>query len=143
MVPRLGQVKVQTTVSIGEVARRTGLSIHAVRLYENRGMLISCPQRDPGGRRVYTEDDVAWLVNCCLFRSSGMPLADIARFADLVREGPGNEAERLRLLQEHQQRIAEQTAALKAANQLIEAKVNTYSQHLAEGSAAALWTGSG
>jgi DNA-binding transcriptional MerR regulator len=102
--------------------------------------LTSRPERDDGGRRRYTEDDVAWLTTCRIFRSSGMPLAVIARFAELVREGAGNEEERLVLLREHEARMAAKLAEIATARDLICAKVESYEEHLARGTAAALWT---
>jgi MerR family regulatory protein len=44
------------SLSIGQVADRTGLSVHAVRLYEREGTLANPVRRGPGGRRVYRED---------------------------------------------------------------------------------------
>jgi DNA-binding transcriptional MerR regulator len=32
---------VQEELSIGDVARRTGLSVHALRFYERKGLLLS------------------------------------------------------------------------------------------------------
>ena len=129
-----------TEISIGEVSRRTGLGIHALRLYEREGLLTSELERDAGGRRVYTEADVQWLTTCRIFRSSGMPLAIIARFAELVREGPGNEVERLALLREHELRMQQQADEIAAARTLITGKIESYEQHLARGTAAGLWT---
>ena len=39
-------------LQIGEVAKRTGLSIHTIRYYEKRG-LLQAPPRRPGGFRLY------------------------------------------------------------------------------------------
>lgn len=127
-------------MSIGEVSERTGLGIHTLRLYERAGLLTGTLERDTAGRRIYTEDDVAWLTTCRILRSSGMPLAVIARFAELVREGAGNEEERLRLLREHEARMVAKLAEIAAARDLIGAKVANYEEHLARGTAAALWT---
>ena len=127
-------------MTIGQVRDHTGLSIDTLRLYEREGLLTSPVQRSRNGRRDYSEDDVAWLVTCRLFRASGMPLATIRRFAELVREGSGNEAERLVLLRDHQRYIADQRAALDACLDLITAKVQIYEKHLAAGTAEGLWT---
>ncbi|MGW4644499.1 hypothetical protein ACWEN6_38680 [Sphaerisporangium sp. NPDC004334] len=70
---------------------------------------------------------------------SGMPLATIGRLAELVREGGGNEAERLELLRAHQRRIAEQLARLHDCLDLINAKVATYERHLATDAHGAPW----
>jgi DNA-binding transcriptional MerR regulator len=48
-------------LTIGQVAERTGLSVHALRFYEREGLLASEVGRTPDGRRVYDEDDLEWL----------------------------------------------------------------------------------
>jgi DNA-binding transcriptional MerR regulator len=128
-----------TDAGIGEVARRTGLSVHTLRLYERAGVLAGPVQRDAAGRRVYSEWDIAWLGNCVLFRASGMPLAVLAELARLVGEGPGNEADRLDLLRAHRQRVREQMAQLTDCLKLIDAKVAAYEEHLAAGAAGDPW----
>ena len=126
-------------LSIGQVAERTGLSVHALRFYEREGLLVGPVERTATGRRVYTEWDVEWLRNCTKFRASGMPLADIRRFAELVGRGPGNEDERLELLREHQRRVVDRIAELQDCLGLIDNKVAVYEQHVAQGTAHALW----
>jgi DNA-binding transcriptional MerR regulator len=128
-----------TGVGIGEVARRTGLSVHTLRLYERAGVLTGPVRRDAAGRRVYSEWDVAWLGNCVLFRTSGMPLAALAQLAGLVGEGSGNEADRLDLLRVHRQRVREQMTRLTDSLTLIDAKVAAYEKHLATGSTGDPW----
>ncbi|NDU72315.1 MerR family transcriptional regulator [Actinomadura sp. DSM 109109] len=126
-------------LSIGEVAERTGLSVHALRFYEREGLLVGPVQRTAGGRRRYTAADVDWLQICVKLRESGMPLADLKRFAELVRQGPGNEAERLRLLDAHQRRVEAQIRALEDCRSVIAWKVGVYADHLARGEAGGLW----
>ncbi|MFF0154058.1 MerR family transcriptional regulator [Micromonospora sp. NPDC005203] len=126
-------------LSIGQVAQRTGLSVHTLRLYERKGLLASEVRRDGSGRRVYSAWDVQWLANCVKFRASGMPLATIGRLAQLVREGTGNEAERLELLRDHQRHITEQLAQLSDCLDLVIAKVASYEQHLAAGATGDPW----
>ncbi len=128
------------SLTIGQVAERTGLSVHALRFYEREGLLASAVQRTPDGRRAYTEDDLEWLDLCIKLRSSGMPLAAIRGYTELVRQGPGNETDRLAILRQHQQRITAQLAALNACLELITFKVKVYEESLAEGAADPIWT---
>src|SRR6266508_1163886 len=52
-------------LSIGDVARRTGLSVHALRFYEREGLLLSQHvSRGTGGHRRYSPEDVNWLRIC-------------------------------------------------------------------------------
>jgi hypothetical protein len=61
------------------------------------------------------------------------------RYVALVREGAGNEAERLELLREHEHRVTDQIGQLNQCLELISLKVKAYSERLAEGTASQLW----
>ncbi|HEU5485048.1 MAG TPA: MerR family transcriptional regulator [Microlunatus sp.] len=118
-------------MSIGEVAERTGLSVHALRFYEREGILANPVRRAAGGRRVYTEDDVEWLTLCTVLRASGMPLPMIREYTELVRSGDGNEHDRLELLRRHEDRVSEQIAELTRCLDLIRFKVAVYEDVIA------------
>jgi DNA-binding transcriptional MerR regulator len=126
-------------LTIGQVAERTDLSVHALRFYEREGLLANPVRRDSAGRRVYDESDLEWLNICSRLRASGMPLRAIREYAELVRAGAGNELARLNLLREHQERVAEQMRELTECYELISYKVRIYEKHVAEGDADALW----
>jgi DNA-binding transcriptional MerR regulator len=129
---------VDDDLTIGDVAARTGLSIDTLRFYERDGLMIS-PVARRGGKRAYGDADVTWLEICRRLRESEMPLAEIRRFAALVREGPGNEAERLELLRRHEERVRARMTALADALDVISGKVETYAEHVARGTAAGVW----
>jgi DNA-binding transcriptional MerR regulator len=134
MVPRM-----DTGLSIGQVAERTGLSVHALRFYEREGLLADAVRRESNGRRVYTEDDVEWLDMCIKFRSSGMPLDTIRKYTELVRQGSGNEQDRLALLRSHQDYVTAQIQELTECLSVISHKVDVYQEHLDQGTAECLW----
>ncbi|MCK2213405.1 MerR family transcriptional regulator [Actinomadura sp. ATCC 31491] len=117
-------------MSIGQVAERTGLSVHTLRFYEREGLLAQPVRRGTAGHRVYSEDDVGWLGVCMRLRASGMPLTDIRRYTDLVRAGQGNEADRLEVLREHRERILARMDELDACLRLITHKVAIYEGRL-------------
>lgn len=50
------------------------------------------------GRRIFGDAAVRWLTLLTRLRESGMSVADMARYSDLVRAGDGNEADRLTLM---------------------------------------------
>ncbi|WP_226352121.1 MerR family transcriptional regulator [Pseudonocardia sp. ICBG601] len=112
----------QEMFTIGEVAERTGLSVHALRYYERENLLVSPVRRTADGRRTYTAADIEWLRYGVKLRESGMPLTDLAQLAALVRQGPGNENERLRILDAHLHRIEGQIEALEQSRALIQWK---------------------
>jgi DNA-binding transcriptional MerR regulator len=118
--------------SIGRVAERTGLSEHALRFYEREGLLLHPVRRGPDGHRAYCDDDLEWLDLCIKLRSSGMPLAEIRRYTGLVREGAGNEHERLSVMRRHQRQVADQITQLNACLELITLKVKLYEDSAAQ-----------
>jgi DNA-binding transcriptional MerR regulator len=63
-------------MTIGDVAARTGLSVHTLRYYERIGLLDRVP-RDGGGRRAFGPDDLGWLDLLTKLRRTGMPIADM------------------------------------------------------------------
>jgi DNA-binding transcriptional MerR regulator len=132
--------EVPAGLSIGQVAERTGLSVHALRFYEREGILANPVGRALNGRRIYTEDDVEWLSLCIRLRSSGMPLPALREYASLVRQGPGNEKGRLAVLRQHQERVSAQIAELTESLDLISRKVRIYEERLAQGTADRLWS---
>ncbi|MEV5978811.1 MerR family transcriptional regulator [Streptomyces sp. NPDC052114] len=124
---------------IGKVAEATGLSVHALRFFEREGLFLRDIPRSGGGQRVYEQADVDWLLLCGRLRDSGMPIATVKRFAALVRSGPGNERERLALLQEHERDVRARIDDLSACLDVIQGKVAVYEQHVRDGTAAGLW----
>jgi DNA-binding transcriptional MerR regulator len=96
-------------------------------------------RRGPDGRRRYSEHGLEWLDLCIKLRASGMPLAAIRRYAELVRQGTGNEKERLAILREHQQRVTGQITALTACLDTITFKVKLYEDSLATGDTDRIW----
>jgi DNA-binding transcriptional MerR regulator len=113
-------------LSIGQVAERTGLSVHTLRFYEQQGVLVNPVLRGPGGRRVYSEQDVDWLNLCIILRASGMPLPEIRRYTELARQGAGNEQQRIVLLRRHQDQVVAQMKQLEQCLDLIRFKVRVY-----------------
>lgn len=126
-------------LSIGQVAERTGLSVHTLRFYEAEGILVDPVERMAGGRRRYSEHDVEWLTICTNLRSSGMPIPEIRRYAELVRAGTGNEAERLDVLRGHREEVLDRIAKLHQWLDVISRKVAIYEDRLAKGATSRLW----
>ncbi|MFD3548251.1 MerR family transcriptional regulator [Streptomyces sp. NPDC058655] len=126
-------------LSIGEVAKRSGLSVHALRFYEREGLFANPVRRLSNGRRIYHEEDLEWLAICTKLRSSGMSLATIRQYIELARQGPGNEHERLELLRRHETHVEAQIQELHETLNVMRHKVRIYEDHLERGEADRLW----
>ncbi|MCE0540515.1 MerR family transcriptional regulator [Kineosporia rhizophila] len=120
-------------MSIGELSAETGLSAHTLRFYEQENLFVNPVARDSTGRRVYGRSDVQWLQLLTRLRDSGMPLADLARYTELVRAGEGNEQQRIELLREHQDKVRRQMDRLAASLEAVSRKVELYESALAGG----------
>jgi DNA-binding transcriptional MerR regulator len=110
--------------SPGEVADKTGFSIDTLRYYERIGLLDDIA-RTAGGRRAFTDDDVEWLGTLRCLRDTGMPIARMRRYAELTRIEQ-TEAERLRILEEHDDEVGRRIAELQAQREHIRGKIAWY-----------------
>jgi len=126
-------------LSIAEAARRTGVSVHTLRYYERAGLVVTAVDRTAGGRRRYHQLDLDWIVICTRLRATGMPIRTIRRYAELVSAGPGNEQERLALLEAHRAEVTAKLARTRENLKLIDHKIDVYRGRLAAGDADRLW----
>ncbi len=76
----------QQPLRIGEIASRTGRSIHTIRWYETQG-LIPGVVRDRGGRRVYSEHHIRWLDLMERLRRTGMSITQMREYTTLAKQG--------------------------------------------------------
>ncbi|MCB1341839.1 MAG: redox-sensitive transcriptional activator SoxR [Pseudooceanicola sp.] len=70
---------------IGWVSDRTGLSVSAIRFYEEEGLVH--PTRDRGGRRVFERGDVRRLSFVLIAQRLGFHLAEIRAALDALPQG--------------------------------------------------------
>ena len=96
--------------SIAEAAGRLGLTADTLRYYERDGLLVETPGRAPSGHRRYTENDLGWILLITRLRATGMPIRTVRAYAELCRQGEGNELARLDLLYQHRDRVLAQLA---------------------------------
>jgi MerR family redox-sensitive transcriptional activator SoxR len=68
-------MKPPSTLSIGELARRTGLSVSAIRFYEARGLVRAT--RGPGNQRRFPRSDIRRLSFLLVARQLGLSLSEI------------------------------------------------------------------
>jgi DNA-binding transcriptional MerR regulator len=120
-----------TGLSIAEAADLTGLSPDTLRYYEKGGLMLREVPRGTSGHRRYEDADLSWIRLITKLRSTGMPIRDVRRYADLVRAGDGNEQERLDLLQAHRQVVLARLAEVQDHLGAIDFKIGLYTDTLA------------
>jgi DNA-binding transcriptional MerR regulator len=126
-------------MSIAEAARRAGVSVHTLRYYERAGLVVTPVDRTHSGRRRYQDEDLKWISICTKLRATGMPIKAIRRYAQLVSAGPGNEQERLALLEAHRADVTAKLAEVEENLKLIDHKIDVYRGRLDAGDADQLW----
>jgi DNA-binding transcriptional MerR regulator len=118
-------------IRIGELARRTGRSVHTIRWYEQQGLLPPVPRL--GAHRIYSNRHVEWLELMERLRGSGMSVADLRRYTALAQRGAAHLEQVRALLEEHRRQLQDRMAELRRAERLIDEKIAFYERWKAEG----------
>ncbi|MFG2137549.1 MerR family transcriptional regulator [Streptomyces sp. NPDC048650] len=111
--------------TISEVAEHTGLSAHTLRWYERIGLMPHVDRTHTGQRR-FTNRDLDWLNLVSKLRLTGMPVADMVRYAELVREGESTFAEREQLLTAHREDVRQRITELQSTLNVLDYKIDIY-----------------
>ncbi|KNB52949.1 MerR family transcriptional regulator [Streptomyces caatingaensis] len=113
--------------TISEVADYAGLSAHTLRWYERIGLMPHVDRSHTGQRR-YTDRDLDWLDLVGKLRLTGMPVADMVRYAEMVREGDHTVVDRLRLLSSHREDVRRRIAELQSTLDVLDYKIDRYGE---------------
>jgi DNA-binding transcriptional MerR regulator len=116
---------ISNAISIGELSRLCGVTPHTLRFYEAEGILQPAGRAENGHRR-YLRDDVLWLEFVLRLKVTGMPLADIRRYAELRAQGDDTLQTRLGMLQLHRQRLIAQMNELTTCAHALDDKIAWY-----------------
>ncbi|WP_237321304.1 MerR family transcriptional regulator [Streptomyces sp. JJ36] len=113
--------------TISEVAACTGLSAHTLRWYERIGLMPHVDRSHTGQRR-FTNRDLDWLNLVGKLRLTGMPVADMVRYAELVRAGRHTVAARRELLEETRRDVRRRIAELQETLAVLDYKISIYGE---------------
>ncbi|KQU04087.1 MerR family transcriptional regulator [Rhodococcus sp. Leaf7] len=116
--------------SIAEASAQTGLSIDTLRYYERDGLLLRPVPRSSTGQRRYDDEDVTWIVLITRLRATGMSIAEVRHYAELVRQGEGTQQERLDALRAHRERVLAQLEEVSGHLRAIDDKIALYAGRL-------------
>jgi MerR family copper efflux transcriptional regulator len=101
------------TMRIGEVARRSGVSVDALRFYEGKGLIRS--QRSANGYRLYPQETLQLVGYIKLAQQLGFSLAEIGENLPLLWNSDGASSELLaRLFAEKIALLDERLAGMQA-----------------------------
>jgi MerR family Zn(II)-responsive transcriptional regulator of zntA len=105
-------------MKIGELAKRSGLSVHTLRYYEKSG-LFKASGRSSGNYRIYSEDDLATAQFIRRARYIGFSLEEVAEFLSIRADRPGHRCADAKALAD--QKIADVEAKIAELQQVLTA----------------------
>ncbi|WP_240969662.1 MerR family transcriptional regulator [Actinacidiphila epipremni] len=111
--------------TISEVAELTGLSAHTLRWYERIGLMPHVGRSTTGQRR-FSNRDLDWLAFVGKLRLTGMPVADMVTYAEMVRAGQRTFAQRKELLEATRVDVVQRIAELQDTLTVLDHKIATY-----------------
>ena len=117
-------------IPIAEAAEISGVSTHTLRYYERAGLMLTPVDRASSSHRRYSPADLSWVAFLTRLRMTGMPIAGIRRYTELVREGASTIAERRELLVAHRERVREELADITASLRAIDYKIGIYDKEI-------------
>ena len=114
-------------MKIGDLARLSGLTTHTIRYYERIGLLPRTV-RGRSRQREYDASILPWIELLGRLKVTGMPIADMLRYAKLRARGTPTTAERKALLIQHRQRVLARVTALNGCLAALDAKIANYAE---------------
>ncbi|MCX4645657.1 MerR family transcriptional regulator [Streptomyces sp. NPDC055059] len=115
----------QDHYTISEVVAVTGLTAHTLRWYERIGLMPHIDRSHTGQRR-YSNRDLDWLAFVGKLRLTGMPVAHMVRYAELVRVGEDTFEERRELLESTRRDVLSRIAELQDTLSVLDFKIDFY-----------------
>ncbi|MFJ1895092.1 MULTISPECIES: MerR family transcriptional regulator [unclassified Streptomyces] len=115
----------QDQYTISEVVAFTGLTAHTLRWYERIGLMPHVDRSHTGQRR-FTNRDLDWLTFVGKLRLTGMPVAHMVRYAELLREGDHTFEERQELLEATRRDVRTRIAELQDTLAVLDHKIDFY-----------------
>ena len=119
--------------SIGQVAAKTGLTVHTLRYYEKEG-LLPFVRKSSSGLRMFSDNDLGWLSIIECLKKTGMPLKGIKQYIDWFREGDSTLPQRLEMFKQQQLKVLAQIEQIQKYLQKIDYKVKLYEEAVKLGS---------
>ncbi|MCY1139020.1 MerR family transcriptional regulator [Actinoplanes sp. Pm04-4] len=123
---------VTSALGIREVSELTGLTPDTLRWYEREG-LIPLVGRTSDGRRRYGPGAVRFVRLVQALRRTGMPVAEVRQFVALGPGTPEHSRQRLRILQDQEQRLHRQRAELDDDLRVMRNKMADFEDLIARG----------
>ena len=108
-------------MQIGEISKKTGLSISTLRYYDKHGLLQNI-DRSNGSIRKFDDKDLEALSIISCLKTSGTKISEIKQFMDWCSKGDTTIDKRLNMFYQQEKNINEQIDILNKSLKLIKFK---------------------
>lgn len=112
-----------------DVCKETNLSYQTLKFYCNEG-LIPNVRRDENNRRVFADQDVAWIKSLICLRKCGMGIQEMKEYLALCQKGKETIPERKLILKKKETELKAQVAELEESLAFIAWKQSYYDEIL-------------
>ena len=112
-------------MKIGELAKRSGLSVYTIRYYEKIG-LLPYAVRDASRQRDYDASILTWIEFLNRLKTTGMPIQQMLLYADFREKGDSTISARRILLQKHRDLVAHKIAEQQSCLLVLDKKIELY-----------------
>ena len=111
--------------TIMQACQETGMTYQGLKFYCNAG-LVPNVKRDKINRRIFDENDIAWIKSLRNLRKCGMSIADMKEYMNLCLKGESSIPERKIILDRTRKRLQAHIEELREAIRYIDGKQGFY-----------------
>lgn len=115
--------------TIGQAAKKVGLSVYTLRYYEKEG-LLPFVDRTASGIRSYKDSDFDWLGMIGCLKNTGMNIHEIRDFVTWCMEGDATLPTRIRLFYSQKRAVKERIREFEGYLEKIDHKIAYYTQEM-------------
>ncbi len=119
--------------SIGQAAKKMNLTAHTLRYYDKEG-LLPFVQKTSAGQRVFTEQDMEWLVIIECLKETGLQLKEIKQYIDWCQQGDCTLEKRLNMFKQQKKKVEEQIMQMQKNLEKVNFKIAYYEEAVKNGS---------
>lgn len=108
-----------------EACEKTGLTYETLKFYCNQG-LVPNVKRDEKNRRIFDDNDIAWINSLNCLRSCNMSIREMREYIDLCLKGEGTITERKCILAEKRKHLEAERKRIQDSIDYIDWKQGFY-----------------
>jgi len=108
-----------------------GVTIDTIRYYEKVGVIPPVTRKD-NGHRDFTTQDMNWVFLAKSLRNAGVSIESMTKFTELSQATGEKRLEQKEVLNSQLEELDEKLIEIKKARDLLEYKIETYDDHIAQ-----------